>query len=45
MELKRLSYRGFGSARPIFPIPEENYYQEQMNRRVEILVKDKLPRK
>ncbi|WP_395045530.1 OmpA family protein [Flavobacterium sp.] len=35
---ERLSYRGFGSARPIYEIPEKNVNQELANRRVEILI-------
>ena len=34
----RLSYKGFGSAQPIFPIPEDTYNQERINRRVEIMI-------
>lgn len=34
----RLSYKGFGSSQPIFPIPEDTYNQERINRRVEIMI-------
>ena len=34
----RLSYQGFGSTQPIFPIPEKNESQRVANRRVEILI-------
>ena len=34
----RLSYKGFGSTQPIYPIPEVNEEQRAANRRVEILV-------
>lgn len=37
----RLGYRGFGSSRPIFKIPEKSYAEEFANRRVEILIKQK----
>ena len=32
----RLGYRGYGSARPIYKIPEKSYQEELANRRVEI---------
>ncbi len=35
----RLGYRGFGSSRPIYKIPEQSYAEEFANRRVEILIK------
>jgi Outer membrane protein and related peptidoglycan-associated (lipo)proteins len=34
----RLKYKGFGSTRPIHPIPEKNEQERNENRRVEILV-------
>lgn len=34
----RLSYKGFGSTQPIYPIPELDEQQRAANRRVEILV-------
>ncbi|MBF6609146.1 MAG: OmpA family protein, partial [Flavobacterium sp.] len=34
----RISYKGFGSDRPLFPIPEKNEQERAANRRVEILV-------
>jgi outer membrane protein OmpA-like peptidoglycan-associated protein len=34
----RLGYRGFGSVRPIYKIPEKTFLEEFENRRVEILV-------
>jgi outer membrane protein OmpA-like peptidoglycan-associated protein len=34
----RLSYKGFGSSQPLFPLPEENEAQRAANRRVEIQV-------
>lgn len=37
---KRLSFIGYGTTRPIHPIPEQNEQQENENRRVEILIKD-----
>jgi outer membrane protein OmpA-like peptidoglycan-associated protein len=38
---KRLSYIGFGTTKPLHPIPEQTEQQENENRRVEILIKDK----
>ena len=35
---KRLTYKGFGSTQPIFPIPEKDEAQRSANRRVEILI-------
>lgn len=35
---ERLAYRGFGTVRPIYPIPEKNETEEKMNRRVELLI-------
>ena len=34
----RLSYQGFGSTQPIFPLPEKNEAERAANRRVEILI-------
>ena len=34
----RLGYHGYGSARPIYKIPEKSYQEELVNRRVEIEV-------
>ena len=34
----RLSYKGFGSTQPIYPLPEKNEAERAANRRVEILV-------
>lgn len=34
----RLSYKGFGSSQPIYPIPEKNEAERAANRRVEILI-------
>ena len=36
--LNRLAYKGFGSARPIYKIPERTLKQRAANRRVEILI-------
>lgn len=38
IDKSRLSYKGFGSSEPLFPIPEENEAQRAANRRVEILI-------
>ncbi|WP_298222986.1 OmpA family protein [Flavobacterium sp.] len=35
---KRLTYKGFGSTQPIYPIPEKDEAQRAANRRVEILI-------
>lgn len=34
----RLSYKGFGSTQPIYPIPEKNEEERAANRRVEIII-------
>ncbi len=39
--VNRLSYKGFGSARPVYKIPEKNEAERLANRRVEILIVDK----
>jgi outer membrane protein OmpA-like peptidoglycan-associated protein len=36
----RLSYKGFGSTQPIYPLPEKNEAERAANRRVEILILD-----
>ncbi len=38
IEKKRLSYKGFGSSIPIYPLPEKNEGERAANRRVEILI-------
>jgi outer membrane protein OmpA-like peptidoglycan-associated protein len=38
IQKSRLSYKGFGSNQPLFPLPEENEAQRAANRRVEIQV-------
>ena len=35
---KRLSYKGFGTSKPLHPIPEQSSQEEEDNRRVEILI-------
>ena len=35
---KRLTYKGFGSTQPIFPLPEKDEGQRSANRRVEIMI-------
>jgi outer membrane protein OmpA-like peptidoglycan-associated protein len=35
---KRLSYKGFGTSKPLHPIPEKSSQEEEENRRVEILI-------
>jgi len=34
----RLSYKGFGSTQPIYPLPEKDEKERAANRRVEILI-------
>lgn len=41
IDLNRLSFIGYGSSRPLYPIPEKNYNEEVANRRVEILIIEK----
>lgn len=36
--LNRLAYKGFGSSRPIYPIPERTFAEQAENRRVEIKI-------
>jgi outer membrane protein OmpA-like peptidoglycan-associated protein len=38
IEKKRLSYKGFGSTQPIYPLPEKTEAERAANRRVEILI-------
>ncbi len=38
IEMGRLGFKGFGSSRSIYPIPEKNFKEEAANRRVEILI-------
>ena len=38
IEAQRISHRGFGHSRPIYPYPEKNKEEEQANRRVEIVI-------
>ena len=38
---KRLSYKGFGTSKPIHAIPEKSSQEEEENRRVEILILEK----
>jgi outer membrane protein OmpA-like peptidoglycan-associated protein len=35
---KRLTYKGFGSKQPVYPLPEKDEAQRAANRRVEILI-------
>lgn len=35
---RRLTYKGFGSTKPIFPLPEKDETQRAANRRVEIMI-------
>ena len=38
IEKSRLSYKGFGSTEPIFPLPEKDEMQRAANRRVEVSI-------
>ena len=38
IDRKRMSYKGYGVSRPIYPIPEKNSLEEDENRRVEIMI-------
>lgn len=38
ISVSRLSYKGFGSSQPIYKIPEQNEFERDENRRVEILI-------
>ncbi len=40
IDKSQLSYQGFGSSKPIFPIPEKDESERAANRRVEILIVD-----
>lgn len=37
----RISYKGFASSRPIYPLPEKNEEERVANRRVEVLILEK----
>lgn len=43
IDRKRLSYKGFGTTKPIYPIPEKNEMEEEANRRVEIMIVENEP--
>jgi outer membrane protein OmpA-like peptidoglycan-associated protein len=38
IDSERLSYKGFGSSQPIFPLPEKDEAERAANRRVEIVI-------
>ncbi|ESU22723.1 hypothetical protein FEDK69T_19830 [Flavobacterium enshiense DK69] len=38
IDKSRLSYKGFGSTMPLYPIPERNEFEQDENRRVEIQI-------
>lgn len=38
IENERVTFKGFGSTQPIFPLPEKNEQERAANRRVEILI-------
>jgi outer membrane protein OmpA-like peptidoglycan-associated protein len=39
--IDRLSFKGFGSTMPIYPLPEKSEEERVANRRVEIFVREK----
>ena len=41
IDRKRLTFKGYGTSRPVHPIPEKNALEEEENRRVEILILEK----
>ncbi|WP_333601060.1 OmpA family protein [Flavobacterium sp.] len=41
IDKKRLTFKGYGTSRPIHPIPEKSAQEEDENRRVEILILEK----
>jgi outer membrane protein OmpA-like peptidoglycan-associated protein len=41
IDRKRLTYKGYGITRPIYPIPEKNEAEADENRRVEIMIVEK----
>lgn len=41
IEYKRLSYKSFGSSRPLYPLPEKSEEEKEANRRVEIEIIEK----
>ena len=41
IDMERLKYEGFGSTRPLYPLPENNYAEINANRRVEIEIMEK----
>ena len=40
IDRKRMSYKGYGTSRPVHAIPEKNEKEEDENRRVEILIEE-----
>lgn len=41
IDRKRMSFKGFGTTKPLHPIPEKDEQEENENRRVEILIVEK----
>jgi outer membrane protein OmpA-like peptidoglycan-associated protein len=41
IDRKRITYKGFGITKPIFPIPEKSEEEQDANRRVEIMIVEK----
>jgi outer membrane protein OmpA-like peptidoglycan-associated protein len=41
IDRRRMAFKGYGTTRPIHPIPEKNFQEEDENRRVEILIVEK----
>ena len=41
IDKKRMTFKGYGSSRPVHPIPEKSEQEEEDNRRVEIMILEK----
>jgi outer membrane protein OmpA-like peptidoglycan-associated protein len=41
IDRKRMTFKGYGTSKPIHPIPEKTEQEENENRRVEILIVEK----
>jgi outer membrane protein OmpA-like peptidoglycan-associated protein len=41
IDRKRMTFKGYGSSRPVHPIPEKSAQEEEDNRRVEVMILEK----
>jgi len=41
IDRKRMTFKGYGTSRPVHPIPEKSAQEEDENRRVEIMILEK----